>query len=291
MGDMWDAFTHNDAVITFWWIIIVILLGLIAGRVINLVQRLLIKSYSVISTHPQWHITIVQAVSWAIHVIVWFIVVATIGRNLGLPPALITALGTIFGAALGFGSQEVVRDVVKGLVHLLEKQFVVGEYVTLNVSGVDHSGTVEEVNLRNIVINTENQGRISVPQGAIGVVKNYHRSDGVFTVSLPFETYISIAKVTASIEEIIEKYNSGDMEALAQWLPEEDYEAVRKTNRVSIRGVTGVDKGAITIDLVGSAQPGMQFAAKRTLLKAVSTKLNHDGFRFKQNYIPEFGEG
>ena len=54
----------------------------------------------------------------------------------------------IFGLAISFGSQSLVKDVVSGFFILLENQYAVGDVVNIN----GQSGTVEKITLRRTVL-------------------------------------------------------------------------------------------------------------------------------------------
>ena len=54
----------------------------------------------------------------------------------------------IVGLAVGFGAQNLVKDVISGFFILFEDQFSVGEYVT--VAGI--TGTVEQLGLRSTTV-------------------------------------------------------------------------------------------------------------------------------------------
>ena len=66
------------------------------------------------------------------------------GLNLG---PLIASAGVI-GVALGLGAQTIVRDVLSGILMLVEDQYGVGDQVDV----LDVKGTVEKVGLRITVI-------------------------------------------------------------------------------------------------------------------------------------------
>lgn len=78
--------------------------------------------------------------TWSITITALVMVISELGVNVG---ALI-AVSTIVGAALGFGAQTLVKDVISGIFIVFEDQYGVGDQVTL--SGV--TGTVERVRLR-----------------------------------------------------------------------------------------------------------------------------------------------
>lgn len=78
--------------------------------------------------------------TWSITLTALVMVISELGVNVG---ALI-AVSTILGAALGFGAQTLVKDVISGIFIVFEDQYGVGDKVSL--MGV--TGVVERVRLR-----------------------------------------------------------------------------------------------------------------------------------------------
>ena len=78
---------------------------------------------------------------------------------------------SILGAALGFGAQWLVRDVIAGVFILIEDQFAVGDAIEVN----NVVATVEDVTLRSTRLR-DFQGRLMfVPNGEMRVVVNHGR--------------------------------------------------------------------------------------------------------------------
>ncbi|HBI26716.1 MAG TPA: mechanosensitive ion channel family protein, partial [Peptococcaceae bacterium] len=63
--------------------------------------------------------------------------------ELGVPTTSILAGAGVLGLAVGFGAQNLVRDVLSGFFILFEDQFAVGDYV--KIAGAE--GTVQEIGL------------------------------------------------------------------------------------------------------------------------------------------------
>lgn len=78
--------------------------------------------------------------TWTITITALVMIISELGVNIG---ALI-AVSTIVGAAVGFGAQTLVKDVISGIFIVFEDQYGVGDQVSL--SGVN--GNVERVRLR-----------------------------------------------------------------------------------------------------------------------------------------------
>lgn len=114
-----------------------------------------------------------------------FLVAIMVLRDLGMDPyPLLTAAG-IAGLAVGFGAQNLVRDVVSGFFIIIEGQYAVGDLVEIN--GV--FGRVEEVGLR-ITRLRDAAGQLRYfPNGAIVSANNYVDGSVPYqlTVALPHE--------------------------------------------------------------------------------------------------------
>jgi len=92
----------------------------------------------------------------------------------------------IFGMAIAFGSQALVKDVVTGFFILLENQYAVGDYVTINGTG----GTVEKITLRRTVLRDLKGGVHNFPNGSISKVMNGTQGWGrvVFEIGVAYDS-------------------------------------------------------------------------------------------------------
>lgn len=283
---IWWVINHNPVIIGLWWFVMIIIAGVLITRMLNMLQKILIKFYSITITDSQWNITLVQAVVWLAKVMTWIIIIAMIASRIGIPAGLIAAMGTIIGAALGFGSQETVRDVVKGSIHLLEKQFSVGDYIGLNVSGVEHEGVVKDVSLRTLTLATEEYGVVTIPQGNITLIQNYSRNVGEFVVRLPFDTSTPVSPIIALTEEVVEDIHTQEHSVVRKYITEDDITDLTTITSATVRGVSSVEDGKIVIQVKGESIPGSQFAAKRALLKAIAGHLEENDVQFYSFHLP-----
>lgn len=96
-----------------------------------------------------------------------FILLSELGVN--ITPVL-TSVGVI-GLAIGFGAQNMVRDILSGLFIILENQYRVGDVVKV----ADISGQVEDINLRRTVLRDLDGLVHFVPNGEIKVASNFTR--------------------------------------------------------------------------------------------------------------------
>lgn len=97
-------------------------------------------------------------------------VLLTAAQFIAIGPLL--AVGSIFGLAVSFGSQSLVKDVLAGFFILFENQFGLGDVI----EAAGKSGTVEKMTLRVVLLRDVRGGLHIVPNGQITTVTNLTRS-------------------------------------------------------------------------------------------------------------------
>jgi len=103
-----------------------------------------------------------------IWIVALFMLLGELGLNLG---PLIASAGVI-GVALGLGAQTIVRDVLSGILMLIEDQFGVGDEVEV----LDVKGHVEKVGLRITTVREKNGTLWYLRNGEILKVGNKSQS-------------------------------------------------------------------------------------------------------------------
>lgn len=98
--------------------------------------------------------------------------------NMDITPLLAGA--GIFGLAVGFGAQALVRDLISGFFLIVEDQIRVGDLVVINGT----TGVVEAINLR-IVVLRDVEGTVHIfPNGAITQLANRSKDYSVYVTDL-----------------------------------------------------------------------------------------------------------
>ncbi len=87
----------------------------------------------------------------------------------GVPRDSLLAGSAVVAAAIGFGSQGLVQDLITGLSMLAEEQLAVGDYVEIN----GKSGAVEEIGLRVVKLRDQLGAQHVIFNRTIGMVSNY----------------------------------------------------------------------------------------------------------------------
>ena len=112
--------------------------------------------------------TIIRLIRQATMLMIWTTVGLVILKEFDVEIAPIIASAGIVGLAVGFGAQNLVRDVISGFFIILENQIRVGDVAIINGTG----GLVEKINFRTTVLR-DLGGVVHVfPNGAITTTSN-----------------------------------------------------------------------------------------------------------------------
>ena len=172
----WHA--HRDQTITAGGKILVILACyyiirfLVLKLIIRLANPLLAKVSTDLAQARQARVRALQSVLRSAVVFVLGFVAAIMvlqAAGLNIIPLLTTA--SVAGLAVGFGAQKLVKDVIAGVLILIEDQYGVGDRVTIGAV----SGTVEEFGMRTTRIRDRSGNLWSLSNGDIVSVCNHSR--------------------------------------------------------------------------------------------------------------------
>ncbi|MHC4321154.1 MAG: mechanosensitive ion channel domain-containing protein, partial [Planctomycetota bacterium] len=88
-------------------------------------------------------------------------VAAIIGLNIaGIPLKSLTIFAGAFGIGLGFGMQNIINNLVSGIIIFFEKPIKIGDVITLDK---ELAGKVEKISIRSTMINTFDRKTVVVP--------------------------------------------------------------------------------------------------------------------------------
>ena len=119
-----------------------------------------------------------QVLSWSTVVVAYCVAGIMILVRFGVPSAQLAAPAVVVGAALDFGGQSIVRDVLAGFFMVAERQYGVGDVVRLEIAGTAGktvTGTVKDVTLRVTELRTSDGEVVITPNGEIIQVTNLSR--------------------------------------------------------------------------------------------------------------------
>jgi small conductance mechanosensitive channel len=127
-----------------------------------------------------------------------FITTLMVLRELTIDVVPILTGAGIAGLAIGFGAQNLVRDIISGFFIILEDQVRVGDLARIN--GV--AGAVEQINLRTIVVR-DAEGAVQVfPNGTITALANLSKHFAYAVVDFRIAYDENVDRVTGTVREV-----------------------------------------------------------------------------------------
>ncbi|MEK1889971.1 MAG: mechanosensitive ion channel domain-containing protein [Phyllobacterium sp.] len=175
---------------------------------------------------------------------------------------LITGL-SVFGLAIGFGSQTLVKDVVSGLFFLIDDAFRFGEYI--ETSGA--KGTVEKISIRSVSLRNSRGSIATVPYGQIGKIQNYSRDWAIekFSFRVAFDTDVEL------VRKLFKK--------IGQDIATDPELAPDLIETFKSKGIGDVEDGTLIIKASFTAKPGKQSMIRRKTLMAVQNAFRQNGIK------------
>lgn len=144
--------------------------------------------------------TLGSVIRHLLNVVVLLVALMMILDQIGVEIGPILAAAGIVGLAVGFGAQNLVKDVINGFFILLQDQIRVGDVVEVAGKG----GLVEQVNLKMTILRDLAGNVHFIPNGNIDVVTNMTKdfSRYVFDIGVAYrEDVDEVIKVIKEVDE------------------------------------------------------------------------------------------
>ena len=130
--------------------------------------------------------------------VILIIAVLTVLSHLGIDTAPLIAGAGVFGLAISFGAQSLVRDIISGLFYIWDDAFRVGEYIDTGRL----KGTVEALGVRSVKVRHHNGPLHTIPYGQLGAVTNQSRDFATIKFNLRLEPGSDIELVRKTAKRI-----------------------------------------------------------------------------------------
>lgn len=263
----WHEFWRGDAgqwIITRGLrIVMVLIAAVLAARFVNWVAQQVTRQLNegfaesdalVRSETTKHRQAVASVISWVSIVVIGIWVILQISQVLQFSVGGLVAPATVVGAALGFGAQQLVRDLLSGFFILVEKQYGFGDLVTLTVvSSTDASGTVENVTLRVTRLRSADGEVLTIPNGQIVKVVNLSKDWARAVVDIPVSTSADLNRVNDVLHQECER--AMDNPVLGELL----------LDPPTVMGVESIEVNTVTLRMVARTLPGKQFEVGRQL--------------------------
>jgi len=279
MAQKWHDFWHGQLgewILTRGLRITLLLIGaLLAARFINwLAQRVsrridanfqesdaLVRSES--AKHRQ---AVASVISYLAIALLGVMVAVQVTDILAIPIGSLVAPAAVLGAALGFGAQRVVQDLLSGFFIITEKQYGFGDLVQLTLgSSNDAMGTVEDVTLRVTKLRTSEGEMYTIPNGQIMKSLNLSKDWARAVIDIPVPASADLNLVNEVLHGVCDA--AGMDPGLSDLL----------LDSPQLMGVESIERDTVNLRMVARTLPGKQFEVGRRLRLLVVAALTRAG--------------
>lgn len=206
--------------------------------------------------------TIVRLIRQACLLALWLTVGLVILKEFGVEVGPIIASAGIVGLAVGFGAQNLVRDIIAGFFMILENQIRVGDVAILNGTG----GLVEEINFRTTVLRDQGGAVHTFPNGTITTLSNLTNDWSAYV----FEIGVAYKEDTDHVIEV--------MQEVGKTMREDKKFADIMLEDLDIFGVDKFDESSVIIKGRIKTKPIRQWVVGREFLRRIK-------YAFDKNHI------
>ncbi|MFI9509570.1 mechanosensitive ion channel family protein [Nocardia sp. NPDC052566] len=208
-----------------------------------------------------------QVVTWVVLTIVYVLVGMEVLRRMGFGVSGLVAPAAVLGAALGFGAQRIVQDILAGFFLITERQYGFGDVVRIAVTGAAEQaeGTVEDVTLRITTLRNADGEVVTVPNGQIVKVVNLSKDWARAAIDVPVAASVDITRVNEILHQVgTQAYQDPRLKPLLLDEP-------------TVMGVEDLTVDQMNIRMVARTLPGKQFEVGRELRVRVAAALRREG--------------
>jgi moderate conductance mechanosensitive channel len=207
--------------------------------------------------------------SLVIHILryaVYFVFFVSVLELLHVPVTTLLAGASVLGVAVGFGAQNLVRDVITGFFILFEDQFAVGD----NIQTGSYRGTVEELGLRITKIRAWTGEVHILPNSSITQVTNFSKANSLAVMDIGVSYHEDLDRVFDVIRFVMEQAKADLPDIIGE---------------PQILGVQQFTASEIVIRATVECKPTTHYAVQRELNRRIKKAFDEQGIEIP-NILP-----
>lgn len=247
----------------FKYIIIILIILVLSKILLEAMSHFINKAFSNKMDEDGYRKVRIETLSknlyTVIRFIVGFIIVMIVMDMLGINTRSIIATAGIGGVAIAFGAQTLVKDIVTGVIIIVDDTFRVGDWII--AGGVE--GTVETLGMRHTKIRDYDGSLHTIPNSQITNVQNLNSGP------IKFECNIFLS-YDVPYEEALDIVNS-----VSKRLKEEEDLSEYIVEDVSLFGIMEIRESSYVAKTTAVAVPGYQWALARRERKLIIDEIYH----------------
>lgn len=205
--------------------------------------------------------TITRVMSNAAIAFIWAAALIMCLEKAGIPVEPLWAGAGAVGVAIGFGAQNLVKDIIGGLFLLVENQVRVNDVAMINGVG----GLVEEINLRTTVLRGEDGAVYIFPNGSINTLSNLTHGYSYYVFQIGVSYSDDTDRAIAVMQEVAEQLSK-----------EEPYSSVILAP-LEVQGVNSFADSAVILKARIKTVPMKQWMVGREMNRRLKKKFDETG--------------
>ena len=246
-------------------LLIIFLVALLLNRLLRVVSKLIIKPATsqtrAAQAREQQTRTLAGVVFSAGSKVVWAVALLMAAQEFGINVTPVAALAGLASLAVGFGAQNLVRDIITGFYIILEDQYVVGD--TIQVA--DTVGRVEHLTLRRTVVRDPRGALVTLSNGDIRTVANLSRDWSQTFVDVSVSPLVPQEKALQALEAAVT-----DLRNDSAW-------SQALVDGPRILGLQSYDQSASTVRVQVRTAPSRQDDVARELRRRIQLEFQKQG--------------
>jgi small conductance mechanosensitive channel len=228
-------------------LLVIVVFALLLNRFLRVLSNLLIKPAAGQARSEQLREQQTRALAGVVYgaasKVVWVIAILTALDNVGIDPLPALALAGVAGIAIGFGAQNLVRDIIAGFYIVLEDQYVAGDTVVRDARGA----------------------LVTIANGDIRSVANLSRDWSQSFVDVGLAPEIALDKPMAALEAA-----ASELRGDASW-------SQALVDGPRVLGVQSYDRSATVVRLQVRTAPTRQDEVTRELRRRIQIEFQKQG--------------
>jgi small-conductance mechanosensitive channel len=246
-------------------LVAIFFIALLVNRFLRVLTRLIIKPAATQSRAAQVREQQTRTLAGVLYgsgsKVIWIVALLTALSQLQIPVAPALTLAGLASVAVGFGAQNLVRDLITGFYIVLEDQYAMGDTIQVG----DTIGRVENLTLRRTVLRDARGALVTIANGEIRTVSNLSRDWSQAFVDISIAPEVSLEKTMHALEAA-----AAELRGDPSW-------SQALVDGPRILGVQAFDRSASTVRLQVRTAPTRQDEVSRELRRRIQIEFQRQG--------------
>lgn len=268
-GENIETWLSDNGVFILWTVFIAFIVSFVAKFLISRLVDLAVRDDTESGESHKREKTLASLLYALARVVIWTSAIMVLLSHFNVNLAALTASAGILGVVIGFGAQDLVKNLIAGVFVIVENQYRINDLVELN--GI--SGKVDKISLRTTVLRDIEGNVHHIPNGQINTTTN--KTIDFSKISMPIE--VDYGSDFDKIEKTVNKLGiklAGDKEFGHMIIDAPQFW------RITEFGASGIE-----FKIIAKTKPGSQWAVAARLRRIIVEEFDKSGISFAYPHL------